>query len=169
MKYAVIAALCASAVSAACDPADAPVKSVAFYSKEGCAEADMVKNEGATKTAIDAVVKSMNDDVKKYKECKKLGAGGAAELGWPAEAKSYKSNDCVDGELGLAAFSDDKCATSITLTDDQKKKTTSAKFGACTKMQEKVGDKQYWMKVTGARDLTAAVAAAMLAVGAAMY
>ena len=61
MKYAVIAALCASAVSAACDPADAPVKSVAWYSKEGCDEADLVKSDGDTKTAIDAAVKSYND------------------------------------------------------------------------------------------------------------
>ena len=69
MKYAVIAALCASAVSAACDPADAPVKSVAFYSKEGCAEADLVKNEGVTKTTADTYVKTYNDMVKAMKAC----------------------------------------------------------------------------------------------------
>ena len=60
MKYAVIAALCASAVSAQCDPADAPIKSVSFYSKEGCAEADIVKYEGTTKTAGDGFVTAYN-------------------------------------------------------------------------------------------------------------
>ena len=59
MKYAIITAFCCSAASAACgDPA---VIKVQTYSKEGCAEADMVKSDGDTKTAIDAAVKSYND------------------------------------------------------------------------------------------------------------
>ena len=167
MKYAVIAALCASAVSAACDPADAPVKSVAFYSKEGCAEADMVKNEGATKTATDGYVTQYNAMVKAMKAC--VATPDNIKANVPATAKFVKHNDCADGKIAVAAFSDDKCATSVDLTDDQKKKTTLATWGECKKVEPKMGDKDYWMKVTGARDLTAAVAAAMLAVGAAMY
>ena len=43
MKYAVVAALCASVVSAQCAPKDAPIVSVKVYSKEGCNEADEIK------------------------------------------------------------------------------------------------------------------------------
>ena len=110
---------------------------------------------------------SYNTVVKDYKECAAIGDDMKAAL--PATAKYVKHNDCADGKIALLTFSDDKCTTSVTLTEAQKTKGTLATLGTCTKMEEKVGDKQYWMIVTGARDLTAAVAAASLAVAAALY
>ena len=60
MKYAVIAALCASAVMAACDPAGAPVLSIKMYSKEGCKEADVAKIDASiTKGMVDAFNKGI--------------------------------------------------------------------------------------------------------------
>ena len=70
MKYTV-AALCVSAVSAACDPADAPIIAVNFFTKEGCADADKVDQtkDATAKTAADSNKKTYNDVVKGVKAC----------------------------------------------------------------------------------------------------
>ena len=76
MKYAVIAALCASAVMAACDPAGAPVKSIKFYKKEGCKEADLDPPEDdAAKTFVKTMVDGINKSIKDTTTCKACDAG----------------------------------------------------------------------------------------------
>ena len=69
----------------------------------------------------------------------------------------------------MLTFKDDKCTESVAMDEAQTKKATLFKWGECKKLDTKVDNKDYWIVYTGARDLTAAVAAAMLAVGAALY
>ena len=168
MKYTV-AALCVSAVSAACDPADAPIIAVNFFTKEGCADADKVDQtkDAKAKESADFYKKSNNDMVKGAKACMATDAEGKKKFG--EKTIAMKHNDCDGGTVSIVGYTDDKCTTEAEFTDAQKKAATVLTWGECKKLDEKVNEKDYWIVYTGARELTAAVVAATLAVGAALY
>lgn len=168
MKYTV-AALCVSAVSAACDPADAPIIAVNFFTKEGCADADKVDQtkDATAKTAADSYKKTYNDVVKGVKACQATDADKKKTFG--EKTIAMKHNDCDGGTVSLVGYTDDKCTTEAEFTDAQKKDATLLTWGECKKLDNKIDGKDYWIVYTGARELTAAVVAATLAVGAALY
>ena len=109
MKYAVIAALCASAVSAAC--ADPTIINVESFTKEGCAAADKKTMDKAT---TDTMVKAWNIVLKAAATCTKNSKFGNG-------IKAIKGDDCANDGYGYIAYTDEACKTEADLTSDQKK------------------------------------------------
>ena len=134
MKYAILAAFCASSVSAAC--ADPAIVALKTYTKEGCADADQKKDDAQLKTDK-LVMDTMNTMVKGMLKC-----GKTSDMG--AGIKSFKSDDCAGDGITILGYSDDACATEADLTDDMKKKSKMIVWGECKKVDPKVGDTDYW-------------------------
>merc|ERR1719263_1598731 len=104
MKYAIIAAFAATAVHAQC--ADPALTAVKVYTKAGCAEADIKKdNAAAEKTMLDG----QNTAIKAMAKCTATSADDKA--GWGDKVKAIKGNDCADGGFDLLAYEDAECKT----------------------------------------------------------
>jgi len=162
MKYASIAALCATAVNAQC--ADPAVLTVKIYTKEGCAEADLKKDNAVEEKAF---VDGWNSNIKAMgSKCAPLPAGDATTKEWGATAKAMKGDDCANDGFGILAYSDDKCETAVDVTGT-KKDEISFKWGECKKWTK--GDVSWWAVYTGGKAMAASVAAATFAVAASLY
>ena len=80
-----------------------------------------------------------------------------------------KHDDCASDGIALISYTDEKCEKAVEMTDDQKKASQWITWGECKKSRRQFDGKDVWIVWTGARDLTAAVAVASLAVAATLY